>query len=137
MTELPELIPASLGRYLDLREEWLACKFMDARYSVSTGFATREEAEALQSVILDQMRELHRLRLVFLGNSIPSMEQWMLSVIQAAESDPDGWAERRRGIVMLSMEMPGDNVAAVPAEPVDRVTQGYREILTALTRLGK
>jgi hypothetical protein len=129
MPDLPGLDAASLERSLDLREEWLA-----HLYTASLTTGPGELNRSFQTSLWDRVRELHRLRLVFLGTPCPGLEQWAHAVVRQANADPAAWEERRRRSTMMSMEFPGDNIRPVEAEPADRVTGQYRAALAFLSK---
>ncbi len=135
MTDLPALNAASLRHYLDLREEWLAHQYIGALtsgYDLTDG--DHELVNSHMASLWDSVRELHRLRLVFLGTPCPGLEQWAHAVAQHAKADPAAWEQRRQRITMMSMEFPGDQIRPVRAGTADRVTGQYRAALAALSK---
>lgn len=131
--EPPDLSRETLTVYLSLREDYLRVQYVDV-HLVGHGMVSDEEALSTQVNLWDRVRELHRLRLVLLGLPAPSLREWAEGAIQEAAADPEAWADKRRRAVELSFEMMGEGRSALPADPVDRVTAGYRRGFTMFNR---
>lgn len=128
--ELPRLDTEKLTSYLAMREMYLKVLYVDLD-QVGLSVASREVISSLLTALWAQVRELHRLRLVFLGLPAPSISEWRWDALQEATSDPKAWAENHRQAVMLSFETQGMQHEALLADPIDRVTAGYRDALAS------